>query len=111
MACAMLAPTLLRLKVSEAAAMTATLCAPASYAASKPLRLGTSAGKTTPGACGTHDMTSLALSICGTRFGLTKAAASTADTPVRDRRSMKLMRCVGDRYVGSFWRPSRAPTS
>ena len=82
-----------------------------STAASKPFRLGMSAEYFTPGAGRSERIISDAPAICGTRSGLTKAAASTADMPVRERRSMKANFWLVVNEVASFWRPSRGPTS
>src|SRR5215217_7809176 len=57
------------------------------------------------------DITSSAPAICGTRFGLTKLAASTRGTPAAASFSQSSARTSGESVLSSFCRPSRGPTS
>src|SRR5579859_4881629 len=55
--------------------------------------------------------TSSAPAICGMRAGFTKLTASILGRPAAARRLTSSARISGSRTVGSFWRPSRGPTS
>src|SRR4051812_7560947 len=52
-----------------------------------------------------------AWAICGTRSSRTKDTASIRGSPVAARRLTRSARTSGARTSGSFWRPSRGPTS
>ena len=96
---------------SDAAPNTATSCAPAAAAASKPCMFGTSTGYATPGLRRMRAITSALSAICGTHFGDTNAVASTAGRPASDRRSISSTLIAVGIVCFSFCRPSRGPTS
>ena len=101
----------LRLKVSDAAAKIPTSPTPAACARSSPVRLGTSAAYRVPGAREMPANTSAASAICGTHFGLTNADTSIAGRRAAVNRSTNSILFAVLIVAGSFWSPSRGPTS
>src|SRR3990172_1004598 len=96
---------------SDAAPNTATSCAPAATAASKPFMFGVNTGYTTPGLRRSPASTSALSAICGIHFGDTNAVASIAGKPAAARRSINSILIAVGTDARSLWSPSRGPTS
>src|SRR5918995_6133251 len=98
------------LKDSVAAKVTVTRSSPVAASRSQPRSLSTSpesSASTSP----TAATTSSAPAICGTRSGLTKLTASIRGSPAAASRRTSSARVSCASVPGSFWSPSRGPTS
>ena len=100
-----------RLKVSVAANVTLTRSRSAPPKRSQPRSLSTRPESSTPSCGPTHSITSSAPAICGTRSSRTKLTASMRRSPAPASRSTSSARVSGGKTSGSFWSPSRGPTS
>jgi len=96
--------------VSLALTTSCTSSASAAIARSAPRTLGTSAEYVIPGRRGICAITSSAPAIAGIADGATKEAASIRVRPVPESASMSRTRSA-TATGGSFWKPSRGPTS
>ncbi len=100
-----------RENASEADANTATSSTPLATAASNPFRFGTSAWRVVPAAGRSRAMTSAVSAICGTQRGDTKLPTSIVRAPAASKPSIRATLVSGGMTPGSFWSPSRGPTS
>ena len=100
-----------RQKVSLAAVKTDTLLTPAVKARAMPCSLGTSAEYITSWRRLMPLNTSPASANCGTHLGLTNPLTSISIRPAVASRSTRSILSATDITPGSFWRPSRGPTS
>ena len=83
----------------------------AASAWSRPLELGTSTSRATSGGRSMPLSTARPSDSCGITSGRTKLATSMRFRPVRPSASIRVIfSCVG-MTSGSFWNPSRGPTS
>ena len=100
-----------RVNVLEAAVKTAILFTPASLARSNPRSFGTNAEYTTPGVRVIFRNTSSESASCGIARGDTKDPTSISPTPVPDSAFTNNTLSSVEMMAGSFWSPSRGPTS
>jgi hypothetical protein len=80
-------------------------------ARSRPRSFGTSTLRATPSGTSMASSTSAASASCGMTSARTKLVTSMRVTPVRERRSMSATLSAVATVSGSFWKPSRGPTS
>ena len=99
-----------RLKLSVAASVTLTRSSVVAANRSEPRSLRTSPESSAP-TSPTAATTSSAPAICGTRVSSTKLTASIRGSPALDSRRTSSARTAGASVSGSFWSPSRGPTS
>src|SRR5437763_5417340 len=102
---------LARLKLSVAATNNAMSSTPAARARSRPRGLGTSATYRTPGRLRMARKTSSASAMRGTALGCTNEVTSIHAKPASESRSTKRTLASVGMAAGSFWSPSRGPTS
>lgn len=101
-----------RVNSSLAAVKRAMAWRQADLARSRPLGLGTRAERVASGGlCRSRARRSSASASWGTHFGWTKLVASMRTRPAAARSRTKASLASVGMGVGSFWRPSRGPTS
>ncbi len=100
-----------RLNASVAPKVTFTRSSPVARNRSQPRSFSTSPETSTPSRGWIAAATSSAPAICGTRSSRTKLTASIRGSPAAASRFTSSARTAGASVSGSFWRPSRGPTS